>query len=59
MAHLAESAPALLAGEASAGAALIALRNALNIPEGGSVNVATPIEKVLISDTSLPHVIEK
>lgn len=53
------SAPALLPGANSLEDAVVALRNALGIAEGGAVLVGTPVENVTILDSSLSHVVEK
>jgi hypothetical protein len=53
------SAPALLEGASSAADALATLRSALGIEVDGSITVQTPVEKVLLQDASLAHVIEK
>lgn len=52
-------APALLPGVDSLDAAVVVLRQALGIAEGGSVQVNTPMETVTILDDSLRHVVEK
>lgn len=51
--------PMLLEGAASSVEAQATLRNALGIEVDGSITVQTPIERVLLRDANLAHVIEK
>ena len=55
----AATAPEMLAGAASAEAALGTIRTALGIEAGGSVLVQTPVEMVMLNDLTLPHVVAK
>ncbi|QDL55338.1 PBECR2 nuclease fold domain-containing protein [Rhodoferax aquaticus] len=52
-------APELLPGVQTNAEAVVILRDALGIPEGGAVVVTTPIEAVTILDSTLLHVVEK
>lgn len=59
LAQTVTTAPALLPGANSLEAAVVVLRNALGIAEGGAALVSTPVENVTILDSSLAHVVEK
>lgn len=56
---LIEAAPNLLTGADSVAGAVDIVRQAIGVLPEGQVEVITPVEKVLIKDQSLMHVVEK
>lgn len=56
---LLEAAPELLAGADDVAGAIHIIRQAMGVVPGGQIEVITPVEKVIIKDQSLAHVVEK